>query len=53
MKIDLKSILNLGNGYLTYIVAIAMIIVGIYQSDDKLILEGIALFGVRRAISNV
>ena len=50
---DIKSVLNLGSGYLTYLVGICMVVVGVYNSDTRLILEGIGLFGLRRAISNV
>lgn len=49
----MKKLLSFGSGYLTFAVAVAMIIVGIYHADTKLILEGVGLFGVRRAINNI
>ena len=37
-------------GYKTYIVAVAMIIVGLFNSDMEMVMQGLAFGFIRRAI---
>jgi len=50
--IYIKTLLNLGSGYLTIVAGVAAIIYGYYSQDNRLIIEGFAVLGLRRAISN-
>lgn len=39
------------SGYKTYAISIMMVLVGLYKGDTSLVLEGLALMGVRHGIS--
>lgn len=41
------------SGYKTYIVGAAMIILGIYNSDMKMVMEGLGLITLRQGIAKM
>lgn len=47
------NIFNFLSGWKTYIVAVAMVIVGLYQKDTQLVLEGVGLAALRAGVSKV
>ena len=49
----MRKLLNFGAGYLTIVAGLAGIIYGWYTQDNRLIIEGAGLLGLRRAISNL
>jgi len=49
----IKKIVTLLNGKKTYIIGVAMIIVGVYKGDNQMILEGLGLCTLRAGISKM
>lgn len=47
----IKTILKATDGYKTYVVGALMILLGIYNSDNQMILEGIGLISLRRGVA--
>lgn len=45
----MQKLLSFGEGYRTYIIGTLMILLGLLQGDQKLILEGIAFITLRAA----
>mgnify|MGYP001567045478 CR=1 FL=1 len=41
------------SGYKTYLVGIAMIILGYYNSDSQMLMEGIAVITLRQGIAKI
>ncbi len=46
------KVLNFLNGYKTYIIGVAMIIVGVYSKNYEMVGTGLGLMGLRQAIYN-
>ena len=50
---DFMNVLDYLKGWKTYIVGAAMIIVGLYQSNIELVLDGFGLMALRAGVAKV
>ena len=52
MNNKLKLVWEFLKGKKSYLIALAMVVVGLYKGETNLVLEGLALAGIRNGLSN-
>lgn len=50
---ELTNLVNGLEGYKTYVIGLMMVIVGVYNGDNELILQGVGLITLRAGVKKI